>query len=103
MRTGCGGLLPLLLLSAAAGLRHAPLRAPPRARASAPRLCDGSDTLNPAEYTRALLSDEAEVAQLMGSFGLAAGRPTSLPQRGVFCTRELDLRNVKVIGYDMDS
>ena len=28
--------------------------------------------------------------------------PASLPQRGVFCTRELDLRGIKGIGYDMD-
>ena len=58
--------------------------------------------LSSAEYTKALLTDEAEVAMKMAKFGLTAERPAVLPQRGVFCTRALDLREIKAIGYDMD-
>lgn len=58
--------------------------------------------LTPQEYTQTLLGDEAEIAAQMANFGLGADRPTALPQRGVFCTRQLNLADIKAIGYDMD-
>ena len=51
---------------------------------------------------RQLLADESEVGELMSSYGFAADRPDALPERGVFCTRALDMRSIKAIGYDMD-
>merc|ERR1719238_607946 len=48
-----------------------------------------------------MMQDDA-VTDTLTSLGLRASRPTALPERGVFCTRELDLRDIKVIGYDMD-
>lgn len=52
--------------------------------------------------TVAMLADEAEVDELMETYGFMAERPSTPPQRGVFCTRALDMRSIKVIGYDMD-
>ena len=34
--------------------------------------------------------------------GLAPYTPASVPPRGVFCTRSLDMSAIKCIGYDMD-
>ena len=61
-----------------------------------------SRKLTSAEYTAALRVDEAEVGALMSSYGFKAERPVTLPQQGVFCTRNIDLREIKAIGYDMD-
>ena len=54
------------------------------------------------ELDELLGDDAASMRASMSALGLQASRPTSLPQRGVFCTRELDMRDVEVIGYDMD-
>ena len=83
-------------------------RAAVRSRVGVPVACasqrgvGAESALSSAEYTKALLTDEAEVAMKMAKFGLTAERPAVLPQRGVFCTRALDLREIKAIGYDMD-
>ena len=58
-----------------------------------------------AEETTAVASTGVAhelVDMSMTDLGLRAERPTSLPQRGVFCTRTLDMRGIKGIGYDMD-
>ena len=77
---------------------------PPRAdfrssRARRPVASEASPEASPG-----LLADAEihEMSSAMASLGLQATRPKNLPQRGVFCTRELDLRSIKVIGYDMD-
>lgn len=60
------------------------------------------DLKSSREYKDLLLKDEAELGDLMSDFGYGAVRPAMLPQRGVFCTRALDMREIDAIGYDMD-
>ena len=43
-----------------------------------------------------------ELAYEMEQIGVGVEPSAYPPPRGVFCTRTLDLREVKVIGYDMD-
>ena len=101
------GYLALALAAAGAHVASVPsFRQPAAPRASRPVALApdpfADRALTPAEYSQNLRDDEADVGVLMAGFGLSADRPASLPQRGVFCTRELDLRGIKGIGYDMD-
>jgi hypothetical protein len=58
--------------------------------------------LSQSQYASVLRSDERELGDIMSEFGLQAHRPSELPQKGVYCTRALDMREIKAIGYDMD-
>ena len=39
---------------------------------------------------------------MLNDLELNARTPLETPPRGVFCTRSLDLKDIKCIGYDMD-
>ena len=42
-------------------------------------------------------------AALRGRLGVApTSYPEGAPQRGIYCSRTLNLRNLQAIGYDMD-
>ena len=60
---------------------------------AAAAVCEESDD-------HCLLDDEALGAR-MDRLGIAARRFLSLPPRGVFCTRTLDMRAIKLIGFDV--
>ena len=45
------------------------------------------------------MQDDA-LSDTLTALGLKASRPTALPGRGVFCTRQLDLREIKVTESD---
>jgi HAD superfamily 5'-nucleotidase-like hydrolase len=55
-----------------------------------------------AKLMDSMREDEEELMLMMDKVGIAATRPDELPQRGVYCTRALDMRSIKAIGYDMD-
>mgnify|MGYP001169506738 CR=1 FL=1 len=54
-----------------------------------------------AEYTPRLLKAD-ETTAMLNDLQLNARTPLDTPPRGVFCTRSLDLKDIKCIGYDMD-
>lgn len=72
----------------------------PQCRARLPSLCEEPSTNSQGNSGQLGKMDAAATSE--GVLGLRAVRPEFLPQRGVFCTRELDMREIKVIGYDMD-
>ena len=53
------------------------------------------------EQTARLLSPD-ETTTMLHDLQLNARTPLDTPPRGVFCTRSLDLKDIKCIGYDMD-
>ena len=77
-----------------------------------PQACFGSSASGPrirrvrnvrADASFPLMQDELdEIDEIASNLGLHAQGPESLPERGVYCTRALDLRDIKAIGYDMD-
>ena len=62
----------------------------------------GSTWKDDSRLLQEMSADEEEISELMSEFGFVASRPDDLPQRGVYCTRALDMRSIKAIGYDMD-
>ena len=48
------------------------------------------------------LLSQAETMGMLNDLQLSARTPLFTPPRGVFCTRSLDLKDIKCIGYDMD-
>ena len=54
-----------------------------------------------AEYSPRLLTAD-ETTAMLNDLELNARTPLETPPRGVFCTRSLDLKDIKCIGYDMD-
>jgi len=87
----------LVLQQLAILLRPSVLQTPvPRHRAAA-FLASGEPAANGAT----MLSN-AETSAMLSELQLTADAPLSVPPRGVFCTRSLDLTKIKCIGYDMD-
>mmetsp|Transcript_33191 Transcript_33191/g.109724 ORF Transcript_33191/g.109724 Transcript_33191/m.109724 type:complete len:590 (-) Transcript_33191:120-1889(-) len=87
----------LVLQQLAILLRPSVLQTPvPRHRAAA-----FLASREPAANGATMLSN-AETSAMLSELQLTADAPLSVPPRGVFCTRSLDLTKIKCIGYDMD-
>ena len=59
------------------------------------------DTAVADEHTPRMLNPD-ETTAMLNDLQLNARTPLDTPPRGVFCTRSLDLKDIKCIGYDMD-
>ena len=55
----------------------------------------------PSKPDGAIMRD-SQMEELLTELKLNSRQPKTLPTRGVFATRALDLRQIKCIGYDMD-
>ena len=55
----------------------------------------------PSKPEGAIMRD-SQMEELLTELKLNSRQPKTLPTRGVFATRALDLRQIKCIGYDMD-
>ena len=54
------------------------------------------------EFAVPRMLSEEETTQVLGELQLQSSMSLSIPPRGVFCTRTLDMKKIKCIGYDMD-
>ena len=55
-----------------------------------------------SEFVVPRMLSEDETAQVLDELQLQSSMSLSIPPRGVFCTRTLDMKKIKCIGYDMD-
>lgn len=60
------------------------------------------ENIAPTPVRRGRLLRDSQVELLLSDLQLTTRAPSTTPQRGVFATRSLDMREIACIGYDMD-